>query len=416
MAAAVALVERGIPVTLYEAARDLGGRARRVVRNGQVLDNGQHILIGAYRHTLDLIERVGTPAGSLLRMPLQWAFPPHFALRCPQLPAPWHLALGLLRAQGMSAGARLGCARFFLWCGRHEFRLSADTSVTTLLTQRRQHASAIRFLWEPLCIAALNTPPGQASAQVFLNVLRDGVAGARTASDLVLPRVDLTSLFPAPAAEYIVRRGATVHLGRMVTRIEPSGERFMLATHSGAASHSAVIVATQPTRVASLAGHIAALAAPLRQIEALAYQPIVTLYLRFAQPCALPLPMLGMSGGVAQWVFDRAAISGQAGLLAVVISARARDELDRNGLARAVQRELGMLVPELGTPEWIQVIEEKRATFSCTPGLHRPDQRTGVRGLFLAGDYTRGDYPATLEAAVQSGLRCAELAAEEIGA
>jgi hypothetical protein len=125
----------------------------------------------------------------------------------------------------------------------------------------------------------------------------------------------------------------------------------------------------------------------------------------------LPFPMLGMSGEFGQWLFDRSALTGQAGLLAVVISAYPRGRrLPHDELSRRVQAEVAAIVPQLGAPEWVQVIEEKQATFACTPHLQRPDQRTEVPGLFLAGDYTAGEYPATLEAAVRSGLRCAELA------
>jgi uncharacterized protein with NAD-binding domain and iron-sulfur cluster len=115
---------------------------------------------------------------------------------------------------------------------------------------------------------------------------------------------------------------------------------------------------------------------------------------------------------MTQWLFDRGAISGERGLLAAVISARARTQGSNHALlAREVAAEIARLYPELGAPRWTQVIEEKRATFACTPGLERPSARTSVPGLFLAGDYTEADYPATLEAAVRSGLAAAELAA-----
>src|SRR5690606_25510991 len=126
-------------------------------------------------------------------------------------------------------------------------------------------------------------------------------------------------------------------------------------------------------------------------------------------------PMLGLSGGAAQWLFDRGAIAGQHGMLAAVISARARNALaSHDALARRVLAEIAAVHPDLGPARWYQVIEEKRATFTCTPGLKRADAITAVPRLFLAGDYTEPDYPATIEAAVRSGLRCAEAAQEAL--
>jgi uncharacterized protein with NAD-binding domain and iron-sulfur cluster len=121
--------------------------------------------------------------------------------------------------------------------------------------------------------------------------------------------------------------------------------------------------------------------------------------------------MLGLTGGATQWLFDRGAIAGQEGLLAAVISARARDGATRHeALARQVQDEIAALHPDLGKPRWHQVIEEKRATFACTPALRRAAMQTRIPRLYLAGDYTDPTYPATIEAAVRSGLDCARAA------
>jgi hydroxysqualene dehydroxylase len=411
MAAAVALARNGVAVTVYEAARQLGGRARAVARNGHVLDNGQHILIGAYRQTLAAIATVGVDTSALLRLPLTWTVLPDFSLRAVRLPPPWHLAVGLLRAKGMSLKARVACVQFMSRLQRMRFRLDADTNAAQLLNAHQQHAAAIRYLWEPLCIAALNTPLAQASAQVFLNVLRDGLAAERSASDLLLPRVDLGALFPEPAASYVRSHRGHVLLGAAVAGIEPVANGFHIHGAQVDARHRSVIIATPPHRVSALLSPLGVLAETLAPLAAMSYQPIVTVYSQYDAAPTRSFPMIGLSGATAQWLFDRGAIARQHGLIAAVISARAREQApNHHALAQRVQADIAAVHPGLALPVWQQVIEEKRATFACTPGLQRVGPRTPIPGLFLAGDYTEPDYPATLEAAVRSGSGAAELA------
>ena len=165
MAAATELARCGMPVTVFEAARVLGGRARRVETDGARLDNGMHILLGAYRETLrliDLVKEPGAPSG-LLRLPLELTIHPAFRLRAPRLPAPLHLFWALLGAHGLRLGERIAAARFMAWSQRNAFRLAVDASVSDLLVSRRQPDAVTRYLWNPLCVSALNTPPAQAS-------------------------------------------------------------------------------------------------------------------------------------------------------------------------------------------------------------------------------------------------------------
>ena len=145
-------------------------------------------------------------------------------------------------------------------------------------------------------------------------------------------------------------------------------------------------------------------------IEQFVYQPIYSVYLQYARETRLPFRMGGLEARYAQWLFDRGQLCGQDGLIGVVISASgAHQGLAHDDLARAVHAELVKYFPGLGEPRWHQVIAEKRATFSCTPGLLRPDNATAVKGLYLAGDYTSSDYPATIESAVRSGISAASL-------
>jgi hydroxysqualene dehydroxylase len=411
MAAAAALAGRGITVTIFESAQQLGGRARGVMHNDTQLDNGQHLLLGCYRATLRMVEQVGgNIEKDFLRLPLQLDLHGEFSFKAPRLPAPLHLLVALLKAQGLSFRARLNAARFMLTLRRMNFRLPNDITVAELLAQHQQNTALVQKLWGPLCIAALNTPIHKASAQVLLNVLRDALNQSRADSDMLLPRIDFTALFPQRAANYIEQHGGKVFTSCGVEALRPLEDGMEITTAQGTSQFSHVICAAPPAIAAKLLRPIAALETVVAQIEALTHQPIYTVYLQYPAHITLPHPMLGLHQRYNQWLFDKGRISGQHGLLAAVISAEGiHQELSQDELAQKVIAELCEEFGIIEQPEWLKVIAEKRATFCCAPNLQRPSQQTPLPRLLLAGDYTAGDYPATLEGAVISGLKCADL-------
>lgn len=424
LAAATRLAEHGIPVTLYEAAHQLGGRARGIHWQGHALDNGQHILLGGYSETLNLLELAGVdPARTFLRLPLQLDVLPDFRLRpCITLPAPLHILAGLLQARGLSWQERWRAVRFMAWMKLNAFRLPQDESLAALLARHQQPEKLTRYLWEPICLAALNTPLDQASAQVFLNVLRDSFSRAKADSDTLLPRLDFTALMAEPLAEYVTAKGGEVYRATAVNDIRQHDSEFELTLADGhRALFSHVVLATAPFRVADLTAELPALA-PLRaQCEALQYQPICTVYLQYEPQLRLPQAMMGLSAGLGQWVFDRGQLYDQPGLLAIVISAEgAHQQLTHETLAQVLGRELADAFPEqaaaLATPRWHKVVTEKRATFACRVGLQRPAMCTALERLYLAGDYVAGDYPATIEGAVRSGAAAARAIIENLEA
>ncbi len=406
LAAAGTLAERGVPVTVFEASRSLGGRARRVSIDGVDLDNGQHILIGAYRETLRMMRRVGAdPNELLLRVPLELRFADGFHLRAPRLPYPLNLLSALLRAKGLDLAQSFSALRFMASLWVRKFRIAPDRSVARLLDDHKQSGLLRTHVWEPLCISALNTPVEHASAQVFVNVLRDGLTGAREASDLLIARTDLGRLFPEPAAEYVRARGGAIELGMPMRRIAhvPGGFRL-----NDAQMFSCVVIACGPHQAGLLLVQLPELADALSRISAFSYEPIVTCYLQYPGSVSLPAPMLGFNGGIVQWAFDRGRLGGPKGLLATVISASgAHEELTKEELTARIGIELEAALGELPLPQWSQVITEKRATFSCTPALMRPHISTAIPDLLLAGDYVASEYPGTLEGAVHSGVQAA---------
>ncbi|WP_310491790.1 hydroxysqualene dehydroxylase HpnE [Dechloromonas sp.] len=389
LAAAVELTAAGAQTTLFEAGRVLGGRARGVEIDGRQFDNGQHILLGAYRDTLALMRRVGADPDELFdRRPLQVIDNTGFRLALPHLPAPLNVAWGLLSASGVGLGEKLRTALWMDGIKRRGFKLAGETTVAEWLDDAGQTGALRRHLWEPLCLAALNTPAERASAQLFANVLRDSLGSSRRAdTDLLLPRVDLGQLLPEPAGHWLQAHGAQIRLSTRVSQITETengiaidGETFAVA-----------IIATAPQHVGALWP---------TAVTDYAYEPIATVYRDFEPKMKLPFPLSNRLGGHCQWVVDR----GQ-GVLACVLSGHGDwEKLDDEALATTLDQELGWPNPT----GWHKVIREKRATFSAIPGLHRPDFKTSNPRLFLAGDYTWADYPATLEGAVRSGLRAAQ--------
>ena len=409
MAAGVVLAEAGVPVTVYEAAAAPGGRARRVEIHGMRLDNGIHILLGAYRDTLALMTKIGVaPDEALLRLPLDWDIHRRFRFTAAPLPAPFHLAVGLLRVEGASWRERWSAARLLSTLRRSGYRLERDISVAQLLQQHQQGAAFIRHMWEPLCLAALNTPLHEASAQIFLNVVRDGLDAGRAASEVMLARSDLSGLLPDPAAQYIRDHRGQVRMREPVRHIEHVNGRFRVHTRERGTEYTHAICATSPHHVAALIGRLPGMAGVTATVDALRYEPIYTIYLQYEARVRLRKPMLGLADGTAQWLFDRGAICDQAGLIAAIISAGGpHAALTHEALAQRVHEDVAHVAGNVPAPAWWRVIAEKRATFACTVDAKRPAQRTPLPGLLLAGDYTAGDYPGTLESAVRSGLACA---------
>ncbi|WP_152969233.1 hydroxysqualene dehydroxylase HpnE [Amantichitinum ursilacus] len=407
MAAAVRLVQAGCTVQVFEAGPALGGRARRVnVPEGE-LDNGQHLLLGAYGTLLGLMREVGVdPAQVFLDAPLDLQVDPDFRLHCPDLPAPLHSLVGLLRAQGLSVSGKLALVRALLQAQLARWRTRPDWTVRDWLQARAQPADLIERFWRPLTVAALNTPPEIASAQVLLNVLRDSLGGPAFASHMLFPRVDFSALWPEPAGRYVERHGGKIQCGSMVRRIEPIAAGYQIDAAPDDA-FDGVVLAVSPHRLQSVTANLPALADTAARLQQWPYQPIVTVYSQYDAVCQLSAPMLGRSTGVCQWIFDRNYTHATPGLIAVVISANgAHMQWSQAELAAQVATELGAAYG-WPAPRWQRVISEKRATFACTPDLQRPPNATPYNTVWLAGDYTAGDYPATLEGAVRSGVAAA---------
>jgi squalene-associated FAD-dependent desaturase len=399
LAAAVRAVEAGRSVTLMEMAPHWGGRARAVEHDGLVLDNGQHILIGAYTETLALMRQVGADPDRLLaRRPLALRYADGSGLQLPRGPALPAFVRGVLAARGWSWRERLALlAAATRW---RAARFVAPPQQTVAGLTRSLPQRLREDLIDPLCVAALNTPAERASAQVFLRVLQDALFAGPGAADLLLPRAPLSALLPSPAIAWLGGHGARVELTRRVMALAAAGNGWAVDGER----YDAVVLACSATE----AGRLTSCIAPAwsAQASAFDYEPIVTVYLRSAGS-RLDQPLTALRAepdAPAQFAFDLGALGGPPGVFAFVVSG-ARDGLERTGLAgmaTAVLRQATTALRWQTAPTLLHQTAERRATFVCAPGLERPPAAIAPR-LAAAGDYIAGPYPATLEGAVRAG-------------
>jgi len=420
LASAVHATLAGLRVQLLDSAPHAGGRARQAQFDfgaGPVaLDAGQHLLMGAYRECLALAAIVqGDGDAPFERVALALRDTAGLHLQAPPHPAPLHLLAALGRARGLSLRERWAALRFVAALRARGWRTAAAQTVEALLASHTQPPNVIDRLWSPLCIGALNTPLDAACAAAFAAVLRDTLGSAREASDFVLPRSTLDAAISRPATDWLRAHGASVAFGANVRAVQRCEGGWRVETPSFATQAPQLVVATPAPMAARL---LAPLDARVARLASLAHEPIATVYLAWPRATPLPLPrwiLLHDDGQRAwgQWLFDRGC-PGAHRVAAVVISIGSRlDGIDRATIGDAVSRQVARQL-ELPMPQAHRTVIEKRATIRCTPQRPRIacDAFADTQpGLWLAGDYTDDEYPATLEAAVRSGRRAAERAA-----
>jgi squalene-associated FAD-dependent desaturase len=425
LAAAVALVDAGESVIVIEAAPQAGGRARALTLSFDgspvEVDNGQHLLIGAYRDTLALMRRIGVdPAQVMARVPMNLIGPGGFRLQAATLPAPFHplnLAIGLITARGLPWSHRWSMIRLMGRLQREgPAACPADMTVSQWLARQGQPAGLITRIWAPLCIGALNTPPDEACARTFARVLDDALLGDAGAADFLMPHGTLSDILPNPALSWLQERGAQMRMRCVGRTVRPGLQGdWLVDTDAGALSASRVILAVPPYQAARLLDQTLpdAQRAPL---EAFEYEPIATVWLGWRPTLRLPaITMLDediATGQHGQWLFARTAPhDGPVRSLAgVVVSAAGRTDTQVGPLAQAVAAQVAA---QLGCPlpDHARAIVDKRATIRCSPGRPRIDADSlapHCPGLFLAGDWIWHAYPATIESAVRSGLAAAD--------
>ncbi len=406
LAAAVTATQAGHGVTVFEMSPLPGGRAREIHSAPShafqpSFDNGQHLLIGAYRKTLELMALVGVcPREALGRTPLHLVDVQGRGLCMPSGPPTLSFLRAVIAHPSWSWAERCALLRHAASWLRNGFGCDDGVTVSKLT-----HALPLRIraeLIDPLCVAALNTPASEASAKVFLRVLRDAFLGGAGSADLLFTKLSLSALWPEPATLWLQAHGAQLHWHHRVMSLWPDGSRWQVDNEW----FDEVIVATTSVEAARLCRPVAAIWA--EQALALKHEPIATVYVHAAN-IRLPYPMVQLESNAfhpAQFVLDHGHWGGPVGLLAMVVSgASAWLKQGQASLTEAALRQLTQaLGDQLHCPLIpLRTLVDKRATFRCVAGLQRPPRHITM-GLQAAGDYVDGPYPSTLEGAMQSGV------------
>ena len=382
LSAAVQLVGRA-DVTLFEAGKQAGGRARSLENSNDsfsFLDNGQHIMIGAYRGVLTLMERIGVRAEeALVRRPLQWHIHEGLQFQTASLPSPWHIAAGILRADNILLAHKIQLLRDMAALQRHHMRKRPDVPVAKWLRDRRTSRKLLAEFWQPLVWSALNTPLEYAG----------------------------------PALDYLRKHGASV---RLETRVPPLGNLPDGRVDVNSEAFDAAILATAPYHTAMLLPS----STPeyiQTAYDHLRYHSVTTVYLRYAKDVKLPAVLTGLADGTAQWLVNRGALGLPANEIAAVVSVSDRLHLKNSEFAEKIHADVLRVCPDIGDPVAGRIITEKRATAASLAGRTLPDFAwLHHRNIYPAGDYLHPRYPCTLEAAVQSGAVTADLCLNELRA
>ena len=427
LAAAVELSKNNIPVTVYESAKQLGGRARSVEINGLSVDNGQHLMIGAYQQMLDLLNTVNvTEEDVFYRTPQQIkvmdlkANITAFDLKLPKLPTPLNILFGMLRCPSLSFSEKIQALyRFNSLLNK---RIKQDISVDQWLNKARLPTHYIEYLLKPLCLAALTTHTHEASAKVFQTVLQQTFNGPGSNTDLLIPKKDLGSIFPAAAKNYIESKGGKVFLEHRVSQINYNRlQATSIIINNKTIDTEQLILATPSYTTSKLLSLIETCEPVCQKLNKLEYEPVTTVYLQYPENISLPIPMMGMINATSEWIFDRQ-YCNQPGLIASVISATGPHlNMNKQALAQKVEEELNQLFPHWPKAESATSICEKRASFRCLTDIDsiRPSINTPINNLKLCGDYVHIEeknqpgLPSTLEAALQSGVKCAQLTIQD---
>jgi squalene-associated FAD-dependent desaturase len=409
LAAAAALGGEGYRVRLLEARPFLGGRATSYQTGGETIDNCQHVLLRCCVNLLDFYSRLGVSGDIVFHREFYFIEPGgRSSVMRRSLPS----FLGL---RFLNLSEKLAVARALLAIRREHSTRSDLESITMQqwLEEKRQPARAIQRFWRQVLVSAINEDLDRMAAIHGFQVFLLGFLSNPEFYQMGVPAVPLAHLYAAEAWKNLANGSGNVAiLPRTPAQrvIVESGEVRALATAGGELRADFYVSAVPFDRVGALAPDLAV------DISAFEHSPITGIHLWFDRPITA-LPHATLLDRTIQWMFNKS----QGRYIELVVSAsRGLVEIKRDNVIALALRELADFFPAVKQArlEKSHVVKEIRATFSAKPGLeaHRPENRTSIRNLFLAGDWTKSGWPATMEGAVRSGYLAAEAVADAAGA
>lgn len=427
LSAAARLARDGVRVLVLEARARLGGRAAAFPDRdtGEMVDNGQHVLVGAYTATFAFLAEIGAldrvRIEPRLRVTVIDRRGRRSRLECPRLPSPLDLLAGLLewealdwrdRAAALRMAGPLRLARRALEPGSGVVAASPGETVAQWLVRNGQTPRLCELLWNPLALAALNQPPERAAAPPFARVLGEMFGGGPAAAAIALPTRPLDQMYAEPARAFIEAHGGAIRTG-VAAKVELARGAVVAVHAAGATLSPAVVVSAVPWFAFGdlFAGDTAAIDRIAAGARRMAPSPIVTVNLWLDRP-VLEEAFVGLPGRTMQWVFDKRAVAGDSASHLSIVSSGALSVLrmSNDEVVGVAHGELIDAVPAARDARLLRatVVREPRATFSLAPGQPpRPATVTPVRGLLLAGDWIDTGLPATIESAVRSGRQAA---------
>jgi len=413
LAAAAALGSAGFEVELFEARPFLGGRATSYTlpseEGGEVIDNCQHVLLACFTNLLNLYQRLGVRDRIRFFREFRFVEPGGrvSVLSAGRLPAPLHFAGSFARLRFLSLKDKLSLARGLMALARERGRRTDLDRITMLewLREKRQTPGAIGRFWKPVLVSAINEDLDRMAAGHGFQVLWQGFLAHPDAHRMGLSTVPLGELYAGRDLA-----NASVHLKAPVERFGIEDGRVLAARVEGQPVAADYYVSALPfERVGAVAPGLGL------DVSAFEHSPITGIHLWFDRP-VMGFPHATLLDRTIQWAFNKS----EGRYVQLVVSAsRSLVEMSRQEIIGLALGEFAEFFPAAGQARLLKahVVKEVRATFSARPGLEarRPAARTGIPNLFLAGDWTRTGWPATMEGAVRSGYLAAEAVAEAAG-
>lgn len=402
---------------LLEASSQAGGRARSAIINGQNLDIGQHILVGACHQTLSLLQQINPPTpqsfnrqgfslnvyGGNQDENLQLSLAP-FASKL-------ELLFAVIKLKPLSIKEKLSFI-FASWQLCHKNFKVQDRNLYSVLINHHQSENIIDKIWQPLCLAILNTPIKQASSELFFQVLRQSLYAKKGDADLLFFNKSLAQSFVQPAISTIGKEN--ILLQHKVERIFIKNNKVSSVQVKNRKLHcDNLVLATTATECHRLLKEYRDnenISFLLQQIEHLRFNPITTIYLQYDNQSQLPQTLSCINyQNDSWWIIDKG-YSAEKGLIAVILSAGHQLPLENKAkLVQCIDHTLKKHF-KLSTLKNFKVCQERKATLSAEVNInqYRPHFESGIENLYLAGDYTATSYPSTLEGAIVSGQLCAQ--------